>query len=62
MANKKHITILLIRNHARPGKYEAVLCVRFYDMYDWLCSLGDGTPEDGAKAYLRMAGMTEEEQ
>ena len=46
-----------------PGteQYDAVLNTRFYDMYDWLCSLGGGTPEDGAKAYLALAGMTEEE-
>ena len=46
-----------------PGteKYDAVLNIRFYDMYDWFCSLGDGTPKDGAKAYLALGGMTEAE-
>ena len=46
-----------------PGteKYDAVLNVQFYDMYDWLCGLGGGTPEEGAKAYLSPGGMTGEE-
>jgi len=38
-----------------------VLNVRFHDPYDWLCSLGDGTAEDGAKVYLSLGGMTETE-
>lgn len=46
-----------------PGteKYDAVLNVRFHDPYDWLCSLGDGTVEDGAKVYLSLGGMTDTE-